>query len=239
VDAGNAPADDHGAAGVHGGAGCRPHDSTADRRADQRTDDERTRARDLDRPRSGTGDGRDAAMTAAAGPFAIAAALLVLAGAPKIVRPRDTVNALRAAGIPAPNVFVRIVAFAELAIGVDALVNGNRASAVFVALSYTAFTVFVVVALRRSTPLASCGCFGRDDTPPSWIHVAVDAGAVVAAVAVAAEPGVGLPAVVRDQPLAGVPFLLLLVCGTFLAYLALSALPRLMVLVRGGAGLRP
>jgi hypothetical protein len=62
---------------------------------------------------------------------------------------------------------------------------------------------------------------------------------VVAAVAVAVEPGVGLPDVVRDQPLAGVPFLLLLVCGTFLAYLALSALPRLMVLVRGTGGVSP
>jgi hypothetical protein len=176
-------------------------------------------------------------VTVAAGPFAIAAALLVLAGAPKVVRPRDTVNALRAAGIPAPHVFVRIAAVAEVAIGVDALVNGNRPSAVLVALSYAAFTGFVVVALRRSTPLASCGCFGRADTPPSRLHVAVDAGAVAAAVAVAVDPGVGLPDVVRDQPLAGVPFLILVVCGTFLAYLALSALPRLLVLIRdGGVG---
>jgi hypothetical protein len=173
-------------------------------------------------------------VTVAAGPFAIAAALLVLAGAPKVVRPRDTVNALRAAGIPAPNVFVRVLAFAEVAIGIDALVRGNRPSAVLVALSYSVFTVFVLLALRRSTPLASCGCFGRDDTPPTWIHVAIDAAAVVAAVAVAVDPGVGLPDVLRDQPLAGVPFVILLVSGTFLAYLALSALPRLMVLVRGG-----
>lgn len=175
-------------------------------------------------------------MTVAAGPFAIAAALLVLAGVPKVLRPRDTVNALRAAGIPAPAVFVRVAAFAEVAIGVDALVNGNRPSAVLVALSYSVFTAFVVLALRRSTPLASCGCFGREDTPPSRLHVAVDAAAVAAAVAVAVDPGAGLPDVVRDQPLAGVPFLILLACGTFLTYLTLSALPRLLVLVRGGAG---
>ena len=38
---------------------------------------------------------------------------------------------------------------------------GNRPSAVFVAISYVAFAAFVVVALRRSTPIASCGCFGQ------------------------------------------------------------------------------
>lgn len=175
-------------------------------------------------------------MTVAAGPFAIAAALLVLAGAPKVLRPRATVNALRAAGIPAPGVLVRAAAFAEVAIGVDALVRGSRPSAVLVACSYALFTGFVVIALHRSTPLASCGCFGRDDTPPSWLHVGIDLAAVVTAVVVALDPGAGVPDVIRDQPLAGVPFLVLVACGTFLAYEALTALPRLLALVRGRTG---
>ena len=173
-------------------------------------------------------------MTVAAGPFAIAALLLVLAGAPKVVRPGDAVNALRAVGIPAPAIFVRILAVAEVAIGVDALVRGNRPSAVFVAVSYLAFAAFVVVALRRSTPIASCGCFGRADTPPTWIHVAINAAAAAFAVVVAIDPGAGLPDVLPDQPAAGIPFVVLVVCGTLFAYLAMSSLPRLLELVRGG-----
>ena len=49
---------------------------------------------------------------------------------------------------------------------------------------------------------------------------------------VAVDPGVGLPDVFGDQPYAGVVFGLLLVCGTGLAYLAMTALPRTMALVR-------
>ena len=170
-------------------------------------------------------------MSVAAGPFTIAALLLVLAGAPKILRPQNALNALHAAGIPAPSVFVRVVAFAELAIGIDAVVNGNRPSAVLVALSYAAFTAFVVRALRRETPLSSCGCFGRADTPPSWTHVLVDLAAVAAAVAVAVDPGVGIADVVRAQPDAGVPYVLLVATGTLLAFLALTVLPRLLAVV--------
>lgn len=175
-------------------------------------------------------------MTPAAGPFAVAAALLVLAGAPKIARPRDTVNALHAVGIPAPVVSVRVAAFAEVAIGADALVNGNRPSGVFVALAYALFTAFVLLAFRRGAPLTSCGCFGRPDTPPTWIHVAVNAAAIAAAAAVAADPGAGLPDAFRRQPYGGVPYGLLVVCGTALAYLALSTLPRLRPGGDGGSG---
>ena len=170
-------------------------------------------------------------MNVAAGPFAIAALLLVLAGAPKIVHPRDTLNALHAAGIPAPPVFVRVVAFAELAIGIDAFVNGNRPSAVLVAVSYTVFTLFVVRALRRETPLTTCGCFGRADTPPTWTHVVVDGAAVAAAVAVAVDPGVGIGDVVRAQPEGGIPYVILVATGTFLAYLSLTVLARLLAAV--------
>jgi hypothetical protein len=171
-------------------------------------------------------------MTIASGPFVIAAILLVLGGVLKALRPGDTANALRGVGIPMGSVVVRIGGAVEAGIGIWALVTADRAAAVLVALSYLGFTVFVLVALLRDAPIASCGCFGKEDTPPSWVHVGVNLAAVVAATTVAVDPGAGLPEILGDQPLAGIPFLLLTATGAFLAFLALTLLPRTQALVR-------
>ena len=173
-------------------------------------------------------------MTPAAGPFAVAAALLVAGGLLKTARPDDTATALRESGLPVPAVLVRVGGLAEAALGVAALVTGNRVTAVLLAASYLAFAGFVAVALRRHTPLATCGCFGKEDSPPTRLHVVLTASAAAAGVAVAVQPGVGLATIVQHQPLAGVPFLLLLLCGVAFAYLALTQVPRVLVLVHGG-----
>ena len=47
--------------------------------------------------------------------------------------------------------------------------------ALLVAASYAAFTAFVLLARSRGGVLASCGCFGRADTPPTTTHVVVTA----------------------------------------------------------------
>jgi hypothetical protein len=175
-------------------------------------------------------------MSLAAGPFLIAAALLAAAGVLKTARPGDTANALHAVGLPGTPLLVRAGGVAEAVVGVAALVTGSAVSAGLLAVSYAAFAVFVITALRRGTPLASCGCFGKADTPPTLLHAVVNAGAVAAGVAVALDPGVGLVDVLRAQPLAGVPFLVLLGCGVGFAYLALSSLPRLLQLVHARGG---
>jgi hypothetical protein len=175
-------------------------------------------------------------MTLAAGPFAIAALLLAVGGASKARHPADTANAVRAAGLPGTAALVRVGGGAEAAVGVAALVAGDRATAVLVAVSYAAFALFVVVALRRGTPLASCGCFGKADTPPTALHPVLNLGAAAAAVAVALDPGAGLADVVGRQPLAGVPYLALVGCGAGFAYLALSSLPQLLLLVHPREG---
>ena len=54
------------------------------------------------------------------------------------------------------------------------------------------------------------------------------------AIAVAFTGDVALPDVLRDQPLAGVPFALLLAIGVYLVFLAFTALPKTMAAVRGG-----
>jgi hypothetical protein len=170
-------------------------------------------------------------MTVTAGPFMIAAILVAAGGALKALRPRDTGNALRAVGVGVPDWVVRVGGAAEAVIGVYAIVAGDRWSAFLVAASYLAFTLFVLVALRRGTPIASCGCFGKIDTPPSVVHVVVDLAFAVAALVVVVDPGVGIADVIADQPLAGVPFAVLVAIGTSFAFLALTALPRTLATV--------
>jgi hypothetical protein len=172
-----------------------------------------------------------------AGPFAIACTLLAVGGVLKAVRPGDTANALTAVGFRFPRSVargaVRAGGVIEAAIGVGALVSGWAALAGLVAVSYLGFTAFVVLALRSGKPISSCGCFGKVDTPPSPVHVALDlAFAAVAAAAVVAGD-VALPDVVSDQPLWGIPFVLLLAIGCYLVFLAFTALPKTMAAVRG------
>lgn len=175
-------------------------------------------------------------MSVAAGPFVIAATLLALGGVLKAWKPLDTANALRGVGIPAGPMVVRFGGVVEAVIGVWALASGDRASAILVAVSYLGFIGFVLLALVRDAPIASCGCFGKADTPPSWVHVGLNLVAFGAAVAVAAQPGAGLVDVIADQPLAGVPFLLLVATGVFLSFLALTLLPRTQALVQASVG---
>jgi hypothetical protein len=175
-------------------------------------------------------------MTVAAGPFAIAAALLLAGGLLKAVRPTDTANALRTVGLPGSPRLVRIGAGGEVIVGAAALAFGDPISAALVAASYAAFTVFVLVALRRNAPIASCGCFGKADTPPSTLHVVINLFAVAAASAVAFASPAGLGDVVRSQPLAGVPFLLLVASGVGFSYLTLSSLPRSLAIARRSGG---
>lgn len=117
--------------------------------------------------------------------LSVAAGLLVAAGGAKALRPEATTSALRAAGLPVRARLVRLGAIVELVIGAGTLVSASRVWALAVGLSYGALALFVAIALRRSLPLATCACFGEEDTPPSWWHVAVNVASCVAAFAVA------------------------------------------------------
>jgi hypothetical protein len=172
-----------------------------------------------------------------AGPFAIAAALLAVGGAAKAVRPRDTAQALAAVGLRFPRllparVVVRVGGAVEAAIGVAALLVGGPVLCALVALSYLAFATFVLVALRTGAPISSCGCFGKADTPPSLVHVVLDVAFAAVAAGAAFTGGVALPNVLADQPLVGIPFLMLVVIGCALVFLAFSSLPKTMAAVR-------
>jgi hypothetical protein len=171
-------------------------------------------------------------MSAAAGPFMIAAALLLLGGALKAARPSDTAKALRGVGLPASTSLVRVGGVVEVAIGFYAIIDGGVLAAVLVGASYLAFAAFVARALSLDAPIATCGCFGKEDTPPSVVHIGINVAAVAAAIAVIAQPGVGMADVVRAQPLGAAPFLLLVLVGAYATFVALTALPRTLAVVR-------
>lgn len=171
-------------------------------------------------------------MNPAAGPFAIAGVLLALGGVFKAANPNDTANALRGVGLPGSPWLVRAGGALEVGIGCVALATGTALSAALVLASYLAFTAFVAVALVRRVPIATCGCFGKTDTPPSVLHVACNVGAAVAALAVMLDPGVAIADVLSRQPLAGVPFVLLLVTGVYLAFLSMTWLPKVLAEIR-------
>lgn len=166
-------------------------------------------------------------MGAWAGPFVVAALLLTAAGALKAWDPTNTVGALRKAGLPAAPGLVRAGGIVEVVICVTAIVTGAPVAAVLVALSYALFTAFVVFALVRHLPIGSCGCFGKVDTPPSVVHIVLNLGAIVVAVAVALRGGGGIGDVLADQELLGLPFLLFVATATYLAFFALTLLPQL------------
>lgn len=147
-----------------------------------------------------------------AGPLYAAAALLVLAGAQKTADPAPLVRALRSVGLRVPRLAVRAVALGEVALGLLALTTGSRAAALGVAASYAGFTGFVLLARARGGVLASCGCFGKADTPPTRTHAAVTGGLALAAASGA--PGalpLELPLLVSTAAVAACAYLLLAV----------------------------
>ena len=164
-------------------------------------------------------------MDALAGPFLAAAVLLVAAGASKLAEPLPLVRALRSARLPAPASAVRAVAGAEVGLGLTALLTGARAAALGVALSYAAFTGFVLLARRRGGVLASCGCFGKADTPPTTTHVVVTAALAGVAGAVAVRPLGPVPDLLAGSPLGGFALLLATAAVAATGYLVLAVLP--------------
>ena len=163
------------------------------------------------------------------GPFVVACALLATAGIAKLWRPAPTAAALRTAGLPGSDVLARALGTAELAVGVAGLSLETSPAAGAVAAAYLGFAAFVALLLARRERAASCGCFGRADTPASLVHLLVNLTAAAVAIAVAVAPVGSLRAILADQPLGGATFVVYAALGTYLAYLTLTALPRSLV----------
>jgi hypothetical protein len=137
-----------------------------------------------------------------------------------------TAGALRALGLPSSKILVRAGAAAELLLGLLAVIAGWVAIWWLVAASYVALAAFVVAALRAGTMVGSCGCFGREDTPPHLLHVVVDVG-LAASAAAAAVRDLGAPLdAIADAPGEGLVVAGVSVLAVALVYAAVVDLPR-------------
>lgn len=148
-----------------------------------------------------------------------AGALLVLAaGIFKVSRPAETAGALEAVGLPRSVRLVRLLGAGEVVLGLAAVSLSRPMILAVLAIAYLGFAAFSIAAIFAKTPLRSCGCFGKVDTPPSWVHVGVNL--VLAGAAVVAAFGRdGLGEVAGVAPWIGVAVL------AYLTYGLLSALP--------------
>lgn len=171
-------------------------------------------------------------MAALTGPALVVAALLALAGAQKLLDPTMTVGALRALGLPASASLVRVGSAAELALGVAAIAVGGPVLWWAVALSFVLFAAFVGAALRGGTMIGSCGCFGREETPPHPSHVVLNlALAALAAGAAVRAPAAPLDAL-TDHPASAVPVVMLAGVALVLLHAAFVQLPRTLAATR-------
>lgn len=163
-------------------------------------------------------------MVALAGPYFMFATLLIVSGLPKLSNPASTAQALEGIGLPPRRWLGQAVGVTEIAVGIAAIAIGGRIAAAAVALLYTGFAAFIVVAMRSSS-VRSCGCFGTEDTPPSPLHLVIDIAAAGFATALVFSPVGDITAVMGATPWAGVPLLLLVVVGAWLSLLVLTLVP--------------
>ena len=177
------------------------------------------------------------------GIYLIGSALLVLAGAAKAIRPGDTALAL-AQVLPGHlrlQPLVRVGAACEAGVGFLALLLPRPVPATLACASYLGFAAYVSYVRSRRGLLSTCGCFGRTDTPATWLHVVVNLvlAAAAAGVALQTTGASTLHSVLTAQPWAGLPLLLASGVGLWLTYQGLTLLPSLGTARRRLLGPRP
>ncbi len=155
--------------------------------------------------------------------FYICALVLAAAGMLELRDPEPTAGALRAMGWPSAPALVAALGAGQVAAGTTGLFVGGPAAAVTIGGFYLGFAVFVAAALLRGTPLQSCGCFGRDDTPPDLIHLVVNLGAAAGATWFGVASGQSLVSRLGSVPAVGaVLYAAGLAAGAWGVYLALT-----------------
>jgi hypothetical protein len=156
------------------------------------------------------------------------AILLATAALAKGRAPVPTERALATLGWPSRPPLVRLLATLEIVVAIGALTGPLAVFAPALAALYLGFAGFALAALAAQTPLSSCGCFGRADTPPTTGHVVWNT--VVAAVAVlAAVNQAPSPVSQWGQPFGtAVASAASSVAIAVVGYLVLAVLPRRM-----------
>jgi hypothetical protein len=156
----------------------------------------------------------------------VVAATLVASGVVKVASPDAVSDALRRLRLPSGRTAGQALGLAEIALGALAIAFGGPVAAGVLALWYGLLAVAAALLLRGGA--ASCGCFGADSAPPSWLHVALDgvAGAIAVGAAMAGTPGT--VDVLAELGWTSVLFLPFVVLGTIAFIAAFDLLPRVL-----------
>lgn len=155
----------------------------------------------------------------------IALGLLGASGVAKLVDPEPTTGAMRAARLPSSNAISQSLGVVEIVAAVAGLAVGGITVLLGAGL-YAAFVIFTITALSNRIPLQSCGCFGREDTPPTAVHVAYNA---VSALGLLALPLLGADPIDWGLPTTTLALYAgFAAVGVWASYLTLTLLPRLM-----------
>ncbi len=158
---------------------------------------------------------------------AIALGLLGLGGVAKLIDPGPTSGAMRAARLPASRWTIYLLGLFEVSVALVAGLMGGWAVWI-AALTYAGFTAFTFAAVRNRIPVQSCGCFGREDTPPDPIHVIYNGVATIslALVAISGSGPINWTLTAGELALYGV----FTATGVYASYLLMTRLPQLRAL---------
>jgi len=162
---------------------------------------------------------------------AISLGLLAASGVAKLIDPAPTTGAMKAAGLPASRPISYALGTIETATALRAFVAGGPALVIASGL-YLGFALFTFSAVRKRIPVQSCGCFGREDTPPNYIHVVYNITASIALVAVYA---LSRTPVDWSLPASEVAlYVSFAVTGVVASYLVMNRLPQILASRRTG-----
>ena len=152
--------------------------------------------------------------------------LLVIAGESKVASTATTAAFMEMLGAVlrgsvSGTLLARALGLAEITLGIATLLTDVAAFRVVVGVLYVVFALAVWRAI--SVGATSCGCFGRVDAPPTWLHVFGNL--ALAACSFGAVAGRSPLEVMEDQPAAGIGFVAAVGVLAGLELVVFTALP--------------
>lgn len=174
----------------------------------------------------------------------IATALLAAAGIGKARNPRSAMDGLLTAGVKSwSRPIVYCIILIEVGACAAVLSVESPVPAIATGALYLAFAAFVASLLLRGKHSVSCGCFGAEEMPVRWLHVALNGALAAGCIAAAGTLGDETPTAVSAIELA--TLLLGGGFGAYLVYVAMTLVPRMedararAASVRAGTAIRP
>lgn len=162
---------------------------------------------------------------ALAPPFFLAAGLLILSGAVKVVTPDATAQALLDAGLPGTRRRARALGMVEVVAGLWALAAPASGGAIACGALYLVFAGFLGYVLSAHPEAGSCGCAGPTPVPPSRLHLGLNVIAAAASFAYATTVAPGVSTWLASLGSAALPVPFGLVVAGWLAVIVVTVTP--------------